>query len=486
MNDQNALLAQTRRHFFRQCQVGVGGIALSSLLAHELGGSELGSSSTTLRNPLQPTAPHFPPKAKSVIYLFMAGGPSQLELFDYKPKLQELNGKPIPQSYVEGKRFAFMNTSNGMNLLGTRKKFRQHGQSGAWVSDMLPHTASVADDLCFVKTCKTDLFNHAPAKLFMNTGSGQFGRPSMGSWMTYGLGSECSDLPGFVVLQSGPRGPRGGAALWSSGMLPSTYQGVPLRNQGEPILNLTTPEEVSEAQQRKVIDVVRQLNNKRLATTGDEEIATRINAYEMAYRMQSSAPELMDTRGEEASTLDMYGIQDPQESSFARNCLLARRLVERGVRFVQLYHTNWDSHGGVGETLEDDFPKVVKQVDQPCAALVRDLKARGLLDDTLVVWGGEFGRTPMGENREKTGRNHHIDAFTMWFAGGGVKAGVTYGETDELGFGAAANPVHVRDIHATILNQLGLNHERLSVRFQGLDYRLTGVLPARVIHEILA
>lgn len=457
--------------------MGIGGIALSTLLANELRAG---------RNPTEPIAPHFRPKAKSVIYLFMAGGPSQLELYDYKPKLQELNGKPIPQSYVEGKRFAFMNTSNGMNLLGTRKTFKQHGQSGAWISDMLPHVAGVADELCFVKTCKTDLFNHAPAKLFMNTGSGQFGRPSMGSWLTYGLGSECSDLPGFVVLQSGPRGPRGGAALWGSGMLPTTYQGVPLRNQGEPILNLTTPESVNDSQQRRVIDVVRDLNLKRFTETGDDEIATRINAYEMAYRMQSSAPELMDTAEEDQKTLDLYGIQDPKESTFARNCLLARRLVERGVRFIQLYHTNWDSHGGVGESLEDDFPKVVKQVDQPCAGLIRDLRARGLLDDTLVIWGGEFGRTPMGENREKTGRNHHIDAFTMWFAGGGIKPGISYGETDELGFGAATNQVHVRDIHATILNQLGLNHERLSYRFQGLDYRLTGVLPAQVINEILA
>lgn len=476
----NELLQQTRRHFFSQCSMGIGSLALASLLSD----GPLQAAPTT-RNPLEPKPPHFPPRAKNVIFLFMAGGPSQLELFDYKPKLQELNGKPIPQSYIEGKRFAFMNSSHGMNLLGTRKKFSQHGQSGAWISDMLPHTAGVADELCFVKTCKTELFNHAPAKLFMNTGSGQFGRPSMGAWLTYGIGSECNDLPGFVVLQSGPRGPRGGAALWSSGMLPSTYQGVPLRNTGEPILSLTTPESVSAAQQRKVIDTVRDLNLKRLVETGDDEIATRINAYEMAYRMQTSAPELMDTSGESAATLDLYGIKDPKESTFARNCLLARRLVSRGVRFVQLYHTNWDSHGGVGETLEDDFPKVVKQVDQPCAALIRDLKTHGLLDDTIVVWGGEFGRTPMGENRDKTGRNHHIDAFTMWFAGGGFKPGITYGETDELGFDAAANPVHVRDIHATLLHQLGLNHEKLSVRFQGLDYRLTGVNPSRVLKEIL-
>ena len=460
--------------------MGVGGIALANLMAE----GQLGAAPSA--NPLTPKAPPITPKAKNVIFLFMAGGPSQLELFDYKPKLQELNGKPIPQSYVEVKRFAFMNTTNGMNLLGTRKTFRQHGQSGAWMSDMLPHCSTIADDLCIVKTCKTDLFNHAPAKLFMNCGTGLFGRPSMGAWVTYGLGSACDDLPGFVVLQSGPRGPRGGSTLWSSGMLPSSYQGVPLRNQGEPILSLTTPQGVSAAQQRQVIDSVRQLNLKHLAAVGDPEITTRINAYEMAFKMQSSAPELMDTSGESQATLDLYGIKDPKEASFARNCLLARRLVERGVRFVQLYHTNWDNHGGVGETLEDDFPKVVKQVDQPCAALIKDLKARGLLEDTIVIWGGEFGRTPMGENRDKTGRNHHIDAFTMWFAGGGFKPGITYGETDELGFGPAENPVHVHDLNATILHQLGLDHEKLTVRSQGLDFRLTGVNPSRVVKEMLA
>lgn len=461
--------------------MGIGGLALASLMAD---GRLL--AAPVAQNPLAPKKPHFPPKAKNVIFLFMAGGPTQLEMFDYKPKLNELNGQPIPQSYVEGKRFAFMNTSNGMNLLGNDRKFRQHGQSGAWVSDLLPYISGITDDLCFVKTCKTDLFNHAPAKLFMNTGSGQFGRPSMGSWLTYGLGSECNNLPGFVVLQSGPRGPRGGAALWSSGMLPSSYQGVPLRNQGEPILSITTPAGVSDAQQRQVIDTVRELNLKQLVQTGDEEIATRINAYEMAYRMQTSAPELMDTSGESQATLDLYGIKDPKETTFARNCLLARRLVERGVRFVQLYDTNWDHHGGVTENLQNHLPGKARDIDQPAAALVRDLKARGLLDDTIVIWGGEFGRTPMGEVREFTGRNHHIDAFTMWFAGGGFKPGVTFGETDELGFGAAENPVHVRDLHATILHQLGLNHEKLTVRSQGLDFRLTGVNPARVVKEIVA
>jgi hypothetical protein len=379
-----------------------------------------------------------------------------------------------------------MDSSHRINLLGTRRTFQQYGSCGAWVSDLLPHTARIVDELTFLRTCKTDLFNHAPAKLFMNTGTGQFGRPSLGAWLTYGLGSECEDLPGFVVLQSGPRGPRGGSILWGSGMLPTTYQGVPLRNQGEPILNLTTPKLVSDAQQVQVLDAVRRLNAKRLAETGDEEIATRINAYEMAYRMQTSAPDLMNTNSESQETLELYGIKDPKETSFARNCLLARRLVERGVRFIQLYHTNWDHHGGPTENLEEHLPSISREIDRSGAALVLDLKRRGLLEDTIVVWGGEFGRTPMGEVRESTGRNHHIDAFTMWFAGGGFRPGTSFGETDEFGFGPIDHSVHVRDIHATLLHQLGLHHERLSIRSQGLDFRLTGVQPARVVHEVLS
>jgi hypothetical protein len=462
MDINNKLLREiTRRHFFQQCPIGIGALGLASLLKDQ-----------TFAAPA--TRTHHAPRAKNVIFLFMAGGPSQLELFDYKPKLIELNGQPIPKSYVDGKRFAFMDSSNGFNLLGTRKKFAQHGESGAWVSELLPYTADIVDDICIVKSCQTNLFNHAPAKLFMNTGSGQFGRPSIGSWVTYGIGSESQDLPGFVVLQSGPRGPRGGAVNWGSGFLPTTFQGVPLRGQGEPILNLTNPTGIDSQRQRAAIDAIRALNEARLALTGDDEINTRINAYEMAYRMQSSAPELIDISDESQATLDLYGV-DPAKPSFARNCLLARRLVERGTRFVQLYHTNWDSHGGAGETLEDDFPRVVKQVDQACAALVKDLKGRGLLNETLVIWGGEFGRTPMGENREKTGRNHHIDAFTMWFAGGGVKGGQTIGETDELGFGVVQDPAHVHDIHATILHLLGIDHQRLTFRFQGRDFRLTDV-----------
>jgi hypothetical protein len=481
MNEHEPLVNKTRRHLFSRCGIGLGAMALGSLLKNESVASSLGAN-----HPMAPKAPHFPAKAKSIIFLFMAGGPSQLELFDYKPRLFELNDQPIPQSYIEGKRFAFMDSSHRINLLAPKRKFQQHGDSGTWVSDLLPHTAKIIDQLTLVKNCKTDLFNHAPAKLFMNTGTGLFGRPSMGSWVTYGLGSECNDLPGFVVLQSGPRGPRGGSVLWGSGMLPTSYQGVPLRNQGDPILNLSTPPNIETAQQRKVVDVIKDLNLKRLVETGDAEIATRINAYEMAFQMQSSAPDLMATDQESQETLDLYGIKDPKESSFARNCLLARRLVERGVRFIQLYHTNWDHHGGPTENLEKHLPEVSKDIDQSSAALVMDLKRRGLLENTIVVWGGEFGRTPMGEVRESTGRNHHIDAFTMWFAGGGFKPGTVFGETDELGFGAVDRPSHVRDLHATLLHQLGLDHHKLSVRFQGLEVRLTGVEEARIIKEVLA
>jgi Protein of unknown function (DUF1501) len=483
MNSHTQLLRETtRRHFFSRCGIGVGTMALGSLLTRQT----VGDLAADARNPLAPKQPHFPARATNIIFLFMAGGPSQLEMFDYKPKLTELNGQPIPDSYVAGKRFAFMDSSHRTNLLGSKRTFAQYGENGTWVSDLLPHTANIIGKLTLIKTCKTDLFNHAPAKLFMNAGTGLFGRPSLGSWVTYGLGSECDDLPGFVVLQSGPRGPRGGGVLWGSGMLPTTFQGVPLRNQGDPILNLSTPPSVSDTQQRRVVDTVRDLNLKRLIETGDEEIATRINAYEMAYRMQASAPELMETHKESPETLEMYGIKDPKESSFARNCLLARRLVERGVRFIQLYHTNWDHHGGPTENLETHLPQICGEIDQSAAALVKDLEQRGLLENTIVVWGGEFGRTPMGEVRESTGRNHHIDAFTMWFAGGGFKPGVIYGETDELGFGPINNPVHVRDIHATLLHQLGLDHQTLSVRFQGLDVRLTGVDEAHVLREVLS
>jgi hypothetical protein len=478
---KSELLARTtRRHFFSRCGMGLGSIALASLLNDTL----FAADAPKLVNPLAPKAPHFKPRAKNVIFLFMAGGPSQLELFDYKPKLVELNGQPIPQSFIEGKRFAFMGSSHGTKLLGTRRAFKRHGQSGAWVSELFPHMATIVDDISLVHSCKAELFNHAPAKLFMNTGSGQFGRPSMGAWVTYGIGSESRNLPGFVVLLSGPRGPRGGAVNWGSGFLPTSYQGVPFRGGGDPILDLSSPKDVSAAKQRQTIDAIRDLNLAHLVETGDPEITTRISAYEMAYRMQTSAPELIDLSGESPETLKLYGV-DKDKPSFARNCLLARRLVERGVRFVQLYHTNWDSHGGPGENLQGDFEKVCREVDQAQAALVKDLKARGLLKDTLVIWGGEFGRTPMGENRDTTGRNHHIDAFTMWFAGGGVKPGQVIGQTDELGFNSVEDQAHVHDIHATILHLLGLDHKKLTFRFQGRDFRLTDV-HGELITKLLA
>jgi hypothetical protein len=479
----NDLLRQTRRHFFQDCGLGIGSMALTALLQ----GGKLGAATAPpLVNPLAPKPTHVPGKAKSVIYLFMAGGPSQLELYDYKPKLQELHGQPIPESFVKGKRFAFMDTfaKERPKLLGTRRKFERHGKRGTWVSECLPHTSKIVDDIAIVRSMATEVFNHGPAKIFANTGSPQFGRPSMGAWVTYGIGSESQSLPGFVVLQSGPRGPRGGAALWGSGFLPTTFQGVPFRTSGEPILNLTSPKGVTPKRQREALDALKDLNAARLADTGDPEIATRISSYEMAYRMQTSAPELIDVKGESSKTLEMYGAE-PGKVSFANNCLLARRLVERGVRFVQLYHTDWDHHGSGAETLDEGLDRVAREVDRASAALVMDLKQRGLLEDTLVIWGGEFGRTPMGEPREKIGRNHHIDSGVTWLAGGGVQAGVDVGSTDELGFFATEDKVPVHDLNATILHLLGLDHLKLTFRFQGRDYRLTDV-HGNVVKKLLA
>lgn len=484
--ERDILRARTRRHFFAECGVGLGSLALAALA------EPWGRARACARDVPQPGSPyaaragHHPARAKSVIYLFMAGGPSQFELFEHKPELAKRHGQPLPDSFLAGKRFAFMEsfTKEPPKLLATRRVFRRHGQSGAWVSECLPHLAGIVDELTFLPAVRTEPINHAPAKLFTNTGTTQFGRPSMGAWVTYGIGSEASDLPGFVVLQSGPRGPRGGSPLWGSGFLPTAYQGVPFRNAAEPIVDLARPAGVSAASQRAVIDAVQDLNRARLDATGDPEIATRIASYEMAYRMQTSAPELIDLAGESQATLDLYGAT-PGQPSFANNCLLARRLVERGVRFVQLYHTNWDHHGGPGEDLEESLDRVCRDVDQACAALVRDLKARGLLDQTLVVWGGEFGRTPMGEIRDRVGRNHHVDAYTMWLAGGGVRAGFTYGQTDEFGFGAIEHGVHVHDIQATILHLLGLDHLRLTYAHQGRNFRLTDVA-GEVIHGVLA
>ncbi len=483
MDRTDPLLATTRRHFFERCGLGLGAMALGQLIG---GRPARGEGRDRATDPLAPRPGHRPARADSVIYLFMAGGPSQFELFEPKPELQRRHGQPLPASFLEGKRFAFMDTfaKDPPKLLASPRKFARHGESGAPVSECFPHLAGVVDDLAFVRTVQTEQFNHAPAKLFANAGASQFGRPSMGAWVTYGIGSVADDLPGFVVLQSGPRGPRGGAMNWGSGFLPSTYQGVPLRGSGDPILDLASPPGVTRARQRRALDAVAAFNGDRLAATGDPEIATRIAAYEMAYRMQSSAPELIDLEGESAETMALYGAE-PGQPSFAANCILARRLVERGVRFIQLYHTSWDHHGGPGETLDKDLDEVCRQVDRPCAALVADLKRRGLLDRTLVVWGGEFGRTPMGEIRESTGRNHHIDAYTIWMTGGGTRPGVSVGATDEFGFAPAEDPVHVHDLQATILHQLGLDHERLTYRSQGRDFRLTDV-GGKVVSKLLA
>jgi hypothetical protein len=475
------LLGETRRHFFGRCAVGLGQIALAGLLTD----GKAGAATTKPLNPMAEKPAMFPPKAKNVIFLHMAGGPSQLDLFDYKPKLKALDGKVAPDEIMKGKRFAFMDTftKNPPRLLGTHREFKQYGNSGFWISSLLPNIATVADDLTMVHGISTENFNHAPAKCFMNTGSIRFGRPSMGAWITYGIGSHSNDLPGFVVLQSGPRGPRGGAALWASGFLPTAFQGVPFRSGGDPILDLSTPKGVPQATQEQTLAAVRDLNQMKLDETHDSEIATRIASYEMAYRMQTSGPELIDFSKESKETLDMYGVE-PGKATYANNCLLAARLVERGVRFVQLYHTDWDHHADIGQPLD----LVSKDIDQPTAALIKDLKRRGLLDSTLVIWGGEFGRTPMAEGRElgdKFGRNHHIDGFTMFMAGAGVKAGTQIGETDELGFSSIGERTDVHDIHATLLHLLGIEHTKLTYTFQGRPFRLTDV-SGRVVKSMLA
>ena len=468
---------QTRRHFFGSAGINLGSLGLASLLlGDDLQAKSAPSTSTS--------EPHFTPKAKRVIHLFMAGGPSQLELFDYKPKLQEMHGQVIPESYVEGKNFAFL--KKDAKLLGTQRKFKRWGQSGQEISELLPHLGKHADDIAIIRSMKTEVFNHGPAKLFANTGFQRFGRPSMGAWVTYGIGSESQDLPGFLVMNSGPRGPRGGTPLWGSGFLPTTYQGVPLLNSADPILNLSTPPGIESQGQAEFIDTVSDLNNARLQQVGDPEIATRIASYEMAYRMQSSAPELMDLRSETQETLTAYGITDPAKPSFARNCLLARRLIERGTRFVQLFHTDWDHHGNAGTNLGKPLEQRCAETDQPAAALIQDLKNRGMLEDTLVMWGGEFGRTPQGEPREKTpGRDHHIEAYSMWLCGGGIKGGTNVGQTDELGYYGVEDVVPVHDLQATVLHCLGLDHKKLIYRFQGRDYRLTDV-GGNIVTKILA
>ena len=472
--DPVRLLGRTRRHFFRDCGVGVGKIALASLLAQSASATEGGTL----------PRPHFPATAKRVIFLFMAGAPSQLETFDPKPKLAELEGQPIPPSVIAGQRYAFIQPDAA--VLGPRFRFARHGRSGTEVSEVLPHTAGVVDDIAVIKSVHTDLFNHSPAQLFVNTGDGVPGRPSLGAWLSYGLGSEADDLPAFVVLKSGGN-LSGGAAMWGAGMLSSSHQGVGFRGEGDPILHVSNPPGIDDAAQRDTLDLINRLNRDRLQRVGDPEIATRIGAYEMAFRMQARAPELMDFSGETRRTLESYGLKPGDDSgSFARNCLLARRLAERGVRFIQVYHAGWDHHSDVA----GGVARQAKQTDQACAALLTDLKARGLLDDTLVVWGGEFGRTPMVESSaalgRSQGRDHHPQAFTMWMAGGGIRPGTTLGATDELGFHPVERPVHVHDIQATILHCLGLDHQRLAVRHRGLNVRLTGVEEHHVVEELLA
>jgi len=473
--DASPLQGITRRHFFEECGVGVGKIALASLLC---GGV---ARAAFLPSAMPPATPHYAAKAKRVIYLFMSGAPSQLDLFDHKPALARYDGQPVPESIIKDQRYAFIQRDAA--LMSSRFKFARHGQSGAEMSEMLPHLSTVADELAIVKSVWTSQFNHAPAQIFMNTGSPQLGRPSIGSWVTYGLGSEVEDLPGFVVLHSGA-GASGGAHNWGCGFMPTKYQGVPFRGQGDPVLNVGSPKGVDARLQRDSIDLINQLNAHKLAAHGDPEISTRIGAYEMAYRMQSSAPDLMDMSQERPETLAMYGAE-PGKPSFANNCLLARRMIERGVRFVNCYHGDWDHHSDV----EGGIRARAKEIDQACAALIRDLKQRGLLEETLVVWGGEFGRTPMVESSaalgRSMGRDHHPQAFTMWMAGGGVKPGVTLGATDEIGFNIVETPVHVHDVQATILYLLGLNHLDLVYRFKGRDFRLTDVY-GNVVHDLIA
>jgi hypothetical protein len=447
-----------RRSFLQNSTTGIGAIALSSLSSR---GWAAGRQS------------NFAARAKSVIFLNMNGAPSQLDLFDYKPKLKQLSGEKVPQSLIEGERFAFL--SGQPSLLGTPFQFQRRGQSGAWISELLPHTASVADELAFIYSMRTEQFNHVPAELMLFTGHFRPGRPSMGAWVTYGLGSESSELPGFVILQSGRPG-RCQTGCIGSGFLPTHYQGVTFRSGGDAVLSLSNPEGMPQDLRRASLDTLRELNQSKLDSCGDPEIATRIASFEMAYRMQMSVPELMDISREAPSVHQLYGTE-PGKRSFANNALLARRLVERGVRFVMLTHGEWDHHGGPRINLVQHFPRICREVDRGSAALIADLKQRGLLESTLVIWGGEFGRTPMLQGAVDdplVGRDHHR-SFTMWLAGGGIKPGVHYGATDELGYKVVTDPVTAHDLQATILHCLGMDHTRLTYRFQGRDYRLTDV-----------
>lgn len=479
----------TRRHFLMESAMGLGALALGSLM--QACGSRTGAGHQVAYDPAHPLAPRmpmFPGRAKSVIYLHMAGAPSQLELFDYKPALMQLDGKDCPPSLLEGKRFAFI---RGIpKMMGPQARFAQHGESGSWVSEHLPHLSTIVDDITFLKAVHTDQFNHAPAQLLVHTGSPRLGRPSLGSWVTYGLGTENQNLPGFVVLTSGGKFPDAGKSVWGSGFLPSVYQGVQCRNEGDPVLFLKDPEGMDRNLRKASIDAINKVNEEEYKEYNDPEILSRISQYEMAYKMQIAVPEVMDISDEPAYIREMYGA-DPGKSCFANNVLLARKLVEKGVRFVQLFDWGWDSHG-TDANLAIDIGMINKcrQVDKAVTALILDLKQRGLLDETLVVWGGEFGRTPMMENREGKpnpfkGRDHHVDAFTIWMAGGGIKKGFNYGETDEIGYSPVSGKVSTFDVQATILNQLGFNHEKFTYEYQGRPFRLTDV-SGRVIQEIVA
>jgi hypothetical protein len=492
------LQAQTRRHFLRSMTGGLGAMFLgtlaSPLSAHSAEESGTGGSiRLDLRRdanaPLAVLPPQFAPRAKRVIYLHMAGAPSQLELFEYKPELARFDGQDCPASLLAGKRFAFL--TGVPKLLGSQYPFHQTGQSGQWISDRLPHLEKHIDDLCLIKSMRTDQFNHAPAQLLVQTGNPRIGYPSLGSWVVYGLGTENQNLPGFIVLISGGNTPDGGKQLWGTGFLPSVYQGVQCRSHGEPVLYLNPPPRVSAPERRKMLDAMDELNQQRYAEFGNPETLTRIAQYEMSFRMQMDATDAMDIRKEPESVRAIYGSK-LGESSFANNCLVARRLAERGVRFIQLYHWGWDSHGSSAkESLQLGFVDRCREVDQPIAALLADLKSRGMLEDTLIVWGGEFGRTSMRENRSGqvmkfVGRDHNPGAFTIWLAGGGVKRGIAIGQTDDLGYEIVKDPVEVRDLHATLLYLLGFDYRKLNYPFQGLEQKLTGVKPARVVAEVLA
>lgn len=461
-----------RRWFLQQCGVGLGAIAASQYLQRDALASELQTDGKGL-----PGLPHFAPKVKRVVYLFQAGAPSHLELFDPKPELTKRDGQLPPKELLDGYRAAFINPNSA--LLGPKFPFRPAGKCGMELSELLPHTASIADELCLIRTMQTDAVNHAPAQILSNTGSQQFGRPSLGSWTLYGLGSEAEDLPGYVVLTSA-KGTSGGASNYGSGFLPTSYGGIPFRSAGDPILYLSNPPGVDAEAQRDALDTVRQLNGIHAQSILDPAITARIQSYEMAYRLQTSAPQLMDLGSESPETLARYGVQEAKEASFAKNCLLARRLLERGVRFVQLFHEAWDQHGNLTAGMKQN----TKDTDQASAALVQDLKDRGMLDDTLVIWGGEFGRTPMVQGGSD-GRDHHNRCYSVWMAGGGLKKGFVYGQTDPFGFNVEENPVHVHDLNATILHLLGIDHLRLTYRFQGRDYRLTDV-HGQVVTDLLA